>query len=67
MASRAAHHGGAVVTAVGWDPDGWDDDEQVLTPTTPVYRCEGPCCWTPPRPPGLLARIRNAIRPTKEQ
>lgn len=53
------------MTAVGWDEDGWDEPEEPAAPATPAYRCEGPCCWTPRRP-GLLARIRNAIRPTPE-
>ncbi|MDX3455074.1 hypothetical protein PV396_24555 [Streptomyces sp. ME02-8801-2C] len=53
------------MTAVGWDPDGWEGED-----------CTGTCCRTdpnssPPRRPGLLARVRtafrNAIRPTKEQ
>lgn len=46
------------MTAVGWDPDGRDGEH-----------CTGPCCHTtpqirPPRGPGLLARIRHALRPT---
>lgn len=47
------------MTAVGWDPDGWDDDEQPAAPASavPDYLCEGPCC----RPTGLLARIRGAL------
>ena len=47
------------MTAVGWDPDGWDGEH-----------CDGPCCHTaprirPPRRPGLLARIRSALRPRR--
>ena len=49
------------MTAVGWDPDGSEGEH-----------CTGTCCQTPPdtrppRRPGLLARIRTALRPTKEQ
>lgn len=49
------------MTAVGWDADGSEGEH-----------CTGPCCPSdpntrPPRRPGLLARIRNALRPTKEQ
>ncbi|WP_157876774.1 hypothetical protein [Streptomyces graminilatus] len=46
------------MTAVGWDPDGWEGEH-----------CDGPCCHTtprirPPRGPGLLARISRVLRPT---
>ncbi|MDX3748709.1 hypothetical protein [Streptomyces sp. AK08-02] len=51
------------MTAVGWDE--WDDDEPAPdpTPAVPAYYCEGPCCWVPPRPPGLLKRLLAALRP----
>ncbi|MGY1498572.1 hypothetical protein ACW4TU_18565 [Streptomyces sp. QTS52] len=44
------------MTAVGWDADGSEGEH-----------CGGPCCHTtprirPPRSPGLLARIRKALR-----
>ena len=44
------------MTAVGWDPDGWDGEH-----------CDGPCRHTaprirPPGTPGLLTRIRRALR-----
>lgn len=56
------------MTAVGWDEDGWDEPEQPPAPARPTYRCEGPCCSTWPRKPGLLTRIRTALRLTpKEQ
>lgn len=49
------------MTAIGWDNDGYDDEA-----------CNGTCCTTTPAPkthrrPGLLTRIRNALRAPKGQ
>lgn len=55
------------MTAVGWDETGWDDDEPTTpeTPVVPDYFCGGSCCWTPPRPPGLLKRLLAGLRPAR--
>lgn len=50
------------MTAVSWDEDGWDDPEPA--PAVPDYFCGERCCWTPPRPPGLLKRLLQSLRPT---
>lgn len=50
------------MTAVGWDETGWDDDEPAVAPVVPDYFCEERCCWTPPRPPGLLTRLLQGLR-----
>lgn len=51
------------MTAVSWDEDGWDDEpEPTPTAVVPDYYCEERCCRTPPRPPGLLKRLLQALR-----
>ncbi|MFM9563271.1 MULTISPECIES: hypothetical protein [Streptomyces] len=46
------------MTAVGWDEEGWDDDEPAPTPAVPAYYCEGPCCQARP---SLLRRLLAAL------